>query len=87
MEDKIDVLNRQEFIDNVCNIVDVISKNEKGCCFAIDGAWGSGKSFVLERIEEQLKVIHLRRQIQKGILCSIIIAGNMIIMMSRLLQL
>ncbi len=37
MEDKQDVLNRQEFIKRVCDIVDVISKNGKGCCFAIDG--------------------------------------------------
>lgn len=61
MKNKLDVLNRQEFIDSVCSIVDVISKNEKGCCFAINGVWGSGKSFVLERIEEQLKVTQLEK--------------------------
>lgn len=60
MKNKLDVLNRQEFIDSVCSIVDVISKNEKGCCFAIDGVWGSGKSFVLERIEKQLKETQLK---------------------------
>lgn len=59
MEDKQDVLNRQEFIKSVCDIVDVISKNGKGCCFAIDGVWGSGKSFILEKIERQLKVKQL----------------------------
>lgn len=57
MENKQDVLNRQEFIERVCNIVNVISKNEKGCCFAIDGVWGSGKSFILEKVEEQLKIM------------------------------
>ncbi|MCM1049220.1 MAG: KAP family NTPase [Clostridiales bacterium] len=56
MKNKQDVLNRQEFIERVCNIVNVISKSGTGCCFAIDGVWGSGKSFILERIEEKLKV-------------------------------
>lgn len=55
MIDKQDVLNRQEFIDNVCNVVDVISQSKKGCCFAINGEWGSGKSFVLEKIEKRLR--------------------------------
>lgn len=59
MVNKQDVLNRQEFIERVCDIVNVISKNGKNCCFAIDGVWGSGKSFILERVEEQLKITQL----------------------------
>ena len=29
----------------------------QGCCFGIDGEWGSGKTFVLEKFEEKLKEI------------------------------
>lgn len=59
MEQKIDVLNREPFIDKLIEIVELLSKDKKGCCFGINGAWGSGKSFVLEKFEEQLKNIQL----------------------------
>ena len=55
MSEKIDVLNRDEFIDKVKKVIDTISDHKRGCCFAINGKWGSGKSFVLERLEKQLK--------------------------------
>ena len=54
---RIDLLNRDEFVENVIKIVNVLSENEKGCCFAIEGGWGIGKTFVIEEIEEQLKKI------------------------------
>ena len=54
MQEKEDVLNRSEFIDKIINLVDLIVENNKGCSFAINGRWGSGKSFVLERIKEKL---------------------------------
>lgn len=53
----IDVLNRQPFIDNVINLFDMISKDKRGCVFAIDGDWGTGKSFILEQIEKQVENI------------------------------
>lgn len=55
MNEKIDVLNREQFINDVKRVIDIISDNKQGCCFAINGEWGSGKSFVLERLEKQLK--------------------------------
>lgn len=54
MEEKEDVLNREEFINKVINFIEIITQNNKNCCFAIDGCWGSGKSFVLNKIKEQL---------------------------------
>ena len=54
MEEKEDVLNREEFINKVINLIEIITQNNKNCCFAIDGCWGSGKSFVLNKIKEQL---------------------------------
>lgn len=55
MKEKIDVLNREQFIEDVKRVIDIISDTRQGCCFAINGEWGSGKSFVLERLEKQLK--------------------------------
>lgn len=51
---KIDILNREQFIDNVIQVVCQLSENKRGCCFAIEGSWGVGKTFVVEEIEKQL---------------------------------
>lgn len=56
MCEKIDVLGRGSFVDNVKRVVDIISDSKKGCCFSINGKWGSGKSFVLELLEKELKM-------------------------------
>ena len=57
MDEKLDVLDRQDFIDTLLRLVDNFAAKKQGCCFGIDGAWGSGKSFVIERIEKRLKDI------------------------------
>lgn len=54
---KMDILNRQPFIDKIVNLVNMLSNDKRGCSFAIDGEWGVGKSFVLERIENQIEQI------------------------------
>lgn len=48
MEDKI---GRQEFVGKICGLVDSLKKDNH-TCIAINGDWGSGKSFVLGMIEE-----------------------------------
>lgn len=55
MNGRIDLLNREKFIENVIQMVSQLSKNKQGCCFAIEGSWGIGKTFVVEAIEEQLR--------------------------------
>lgn len=57
MDNRIDLLNREGFIENVIKLVNQLSENKKGCCFAIEGGWGIGKTFVIERVEEQLKLV------------------------------
>lgn len=57
MNEKIDLLDRENFIQNVIKLVTQLSENKGGCCFAIEGDWGIGKTFVLEEIENQLKII------------------------------
>lgn len=50
MEDKI---GRSELVDKICALVNALS-GDNNTCLAINGAWGSGKSFVLGLIEEKL---------------------------------
>ncbi len=49
----IDLLGRQMFIDDVLKIMESFSKKEKSACYAINGVWGSGKSYVLNQLSEQ----------------------------------
>ncbi len=48
-----DKIGRQEFVDKVCGLVDSLKKDNH-ICVAINGDWGSGKSFVLGMVEEKL---------------------------------
>lgn len=57
MDKRLDLLNREKFIENTIKIINQLSEIKKGCCFAIEGGWGIGKTFVIEKIEEQLKRI------------------------------
>ena len=55
MGGKIDILDRQPFVDRLIEIVRLIADNGRGCTFTIDGRWGCGKSFVLDMFEKQIK--------------------------------
>ena len=55
MISKEDVLDREAFVKQIVDLVLVLSEKRKNCCFAIEGEWGSGKSFVLENIQECLQ--------------------------------
>lgn len=48
-----DKIGREEFVDKTCGLVDSLQEKQN-FCLAINGAWGSGKSFVLDMITEQL---------------------------------
>lgn len=50
----IDVLNRQDFIDNLVRVTRQLADNHKGCTFAIDGKWGIGKTYILDAFEDQI---------------------------------
>lgn len=56
MSEKLDVLNRDSFIERLVSLVNLLSENKKGCCFCVDGIWGSGKSFVMEKFENKIKL-------------------------------
>lgn len=48
-----DKIGREEIVEKVCGFVDSLQK-DKNFCLAINGEWGSGKTFVLGLIEENL---------------------------------
>lgn len=48
-----DKIGRIDFVDKICGLVDSLGK-DKNFSLAINGAWGSGKTFVLDMIEEKL---------------------------------
>ena len=50
----IDYLSRQPYLDLLKSIILNQSNNPNGYSFAIDGEWGSGKSWILTELENQL---------------------------------
>lgn len=55
MGKKVDLLDREDFVEKTIRLVNQLSENKRGCCFAIEGSWGIGKTFVLDKVEEKLK--------------------------------
>lgn len=49
-----DLLNRQEFVDKMITVSEILSRNKKNVCYALNGSWGVGKSFVLDMFESQI---------------------------------
>lgn len=52
--EKQDILNRDKFIEDLFQMVENISVNKSSTCFALNGKWGCGKSFVLDMFQEKL---------------------------------
>lgn len=52
---KLDLLNRKEFVDKMLLITRTISDNNGSVSYAVNGRWGVGKSFVLDMFEEQIE--------------------------------
>lgn len=54
MGGRIDLLNRENFVGNIMKLINQLSANQRSCCFAIEGSWGIGKTYILEEIEKQI---------------------------------
>ena len=55
--DKLDILNRAEFVEQLLKLVENVSANKASTCFAINGPWGCGKTFVLDMFQKELEQI------------------------------
>lgn len=52
--DAMDLLDRQSFVDQLMNVAQTLSENKKSACYAINGEWGVGKTFVLDMFEKAI---------------------------------
>lgn len=52
---KQDLLHREEYVKLLESLINNKVQNQKGFSFAIDGSWGSGKTFVLQMLGRNLK--------------------------------
>lgn len=50
-----DLMNRDQIIKDMLNLLDTISKSGSSCAFALNGPWGAGKSFILDKLAGDLK--------------------------------
>lgn len=50
----IDMLSRHGIVSQIMALIDSISSTHGSCTFALNGSWGSGKTFVLDMLERQL---------------------------------
>lgn len=55
--ERVDLLDRQTFIDQMLLVAETLSENKKHACYALNGSWGVGKSFVLDMFEQQASQI------------------------------
>ncbi len=55
-DEPIDLLSRQEFIDQLIHISESLSLNKENACYAINGGWGVGKTFILEAFEKNVSL-------------------------------
>lgn len=49
-----DYLKREQVLKDLTLVVDKLSRIKRGATFALDGSWGSGKSFLLDMFEETI---------------------------------
>ena len=54
VEQVLDLIGRQKFVDKIKKLVEISSLN-KSWSIAINGSWGSGKTFVMNMLEKDLK--------------------------------
>lgn len=57
---KKDILNRQKDVETLFEITEMLSSRKAAAAFALDGKWGTGKSFILQMFEE--KILEQTRQ-------------------------
>lgn len=57
MEKVIDILDRDKVLSDLTLIIKTLSNLKQGKIFALDGGWGYGKTYILEKLEKELESI------------------------------
>ncbi len=60
-----DILSREDYVNNVVSMVKDCAKNSKPTTFAIDGKWGQGKTWLIDKIEAKLKNLDISKNYTK----------------------
>ena len=55
--EKIDILDRAKIMNDIELILVLLSEQNQGRVFALDGKWGYGKTYILEQLEKELEVL------------------------------
>ena len=56
-KEKLDTIGRDDSIDKIFKIIENVAAQKGNLSFALDGFWGSGKTFVIEKLENKLEQI------------------------------
>lgn len=51
----IDILGRDGIIEWIMNLLGILSETRSSCTFALNGRWGSGKTYIVKKLEQQLR--------------------------------
>lgn len=54
MSETTDILSREKFLEQLLNLVHIFAQNKENVTFSINGKWGVGKTWVINKFEEQL---------------------------------
>lgn len=54
MNNDLDILQRDTYIEILKKIIDGITNSSKSSVFAIDGKWGIGKSFIIDKLNHEI---------------------------------
>ena len=60
-----DTLGREDYINTVVSVVKDCTKKSKPTTFAIEGKWGQGKTWLINKIEAKLKNVDISRDYTK----------------------
>ena len=77
---EIDILNRQKELESLLKVTEMLSSRKAAVAFALDGKWGTGKSFILRMFEEKILEQTRENGGNTDFFIFIMIVGNMITM-------
>ena len=60
---KRDLLQRDRFIENTKRYIQILLEDANGAAIAIDGKWGCGKTFVVNKLMDEIDVLKLKSDV------------------------